>query len=1104
MSDSKELSPEVFERLLARERRSRQEAERLLDQKSVELYDTNQRLLALADNLEQRVQRRTAELETERNGAVDVAEALRESERRFSDVASIVGEYLWEIDADYCFTSVTSHVAAVLGYSEADLIGRSIFDYMPPEDASQMKIAFQEASSASQVFTNLAHRSHSKLGEVIWQRSSGAPSFDAAGDVVGFRGASLDVSEEERSKEQMQQLVIALQHASEGIAMTDSQGRIVFANNACASMFGYDSCDALIGLGWQTFYGDAEALRIEIAISSQLAVGEAYSGEGVGRRHDGSEFSGHFSINRLPSSELLWVCRDESERLSTLMSLQTQNSLLSALLENIRVGVLFEDASGGQDILYNNTILGMLGLKRDVFTGLRVATPIFEQLHSRCRDEASEVAMNLLIEIDEKCENIQLSIDDDTYLVVDRIPVNVGSTYHGALWAIRDVSAGKRQELAMQDARQRAEAGDHAKSTFLANMSHEIRTPLNGICGMARLLKSEALDPNAAEQVRSIQISADSLLHVLNDILDFSKVEAGQLDIEIVNFDIAHVLDSVFAVLQSNATEQQLRFDVIYPEASIPLLQGDPSRLNEVLLNLLGNAIKFTSEGGVTLTCEVRAQSIDSVTLRMTIRDTGIGMSAVDVEHVFEPFTQADTSISRRFGGSGLGLSISRDLVRLMGGALNAESELGRGSAFSFELPFTISGNSAVVEPLPDASGISVFVLTRSEIFYRMVKSMLGYADAQVVRVESAEQVEYYLDEQFPSDAVMLLDRSSQSSYRPNEDRDLLHEFSSRLHRILISEVISADSVSQAQVIEYPFSRYNLLRTIYSSLGLGLPDQLFQSYNSVSFGSVDLSGLRVLIAEDNTINQKVTRMMIERYGGAADIAANGIEVLELVERFEYDLILMDIRMPEMDGVEACLRLRSLGLTLPVYALTADAMKGDRERFLQAGMNGYLSKPMVESDLVRVLMDNYRSHAGDGEEVANGKARPEVSPADELFGKAPSEALLDVEGFYRLLGGEQLIAHELLSQFVDYARGYAQEGVEALRADDLETARSRFHKLAGSAATICAHQVRAYFLSFERSLMEDPPDVATCLVRTKVGLDAFEQLALEIQTIVEEK
>ncbi|CAA6690766.1 MULTISPECIES: ATP-binding protein [unclassified Lentimonas] len=1104
MSDSKELSPEVFERLLARERRSRKEAERLLDQKSVELYDANQRLRALADDLEQRVQLRTTELEAERNRAVDAAGALRESERRFSDVASIVGEYLWEIDANYCFTTVTSHVASVLGYSEAELIGRSILDYMPAEDASQMLMAFQEASSVGQVFTKLAHRSHSKSGDVVWQHSSGAPSFDSAGVLIGFRGASLDVSEQERSKQQMQQLVIALQHASEGIVMTDPHGAILFANDAFALMFGHEDTESLIGMRWQDFYRGDEALRFEIAITSQLTASEGYSSEGVGRRRDGSEFPGHFSINRLPSRELLWICRDESERLSTLMSLQTQNSLLSALLENIRVGVLFEDSSGAQSVLYNNTIVEMFGLDRAAFTDVTVVDPIFEQLGARCHDDDSRAAVGLLEGIEGTRENIEISLDEDTYLVADRIPVFVGRTYRGALWAIRDVSDAKRQELAMHEARLRAEAGDHAKSTFLANMSHEIRTPLNGICGMARILMSASLNHDAFEQVRGIQISADSLLHVLNDILDFSKVEAGQLDIEIVDFEVAHVLDSAFTVLQSKAAEQKLRFDFIYPDASLPVLKGDPSRLNEVLLNLLGNAMKFTTEGGVTLSCEVRAQAAESVTLLLSVSDTGIGMSAEDVDNVFEPFTQADSSISRRFGGSGLGLAISRDLVKLMGGEMGVESAVGEGSVFSFELPFAVSDPSSAIESTVESPAMTVFVLTDSSVMYRMMDSMLAYARAEVIRVRSASEVQSHLDEHCYGDAVMLIDRTSQEGYFPEEDIDVLFPLPNRLHRILISEKVLAGSAGEAEVMEYPFSRYQLLRVIHASLGRELPNGIFQIYDSTSFDSVDLHGLRVLVAEDNTINQKVIRMMIERFGGVADVAANGLEVLELVERFEYDLVLMDIRMPEMDGVEACLRLRSMGLTLPVYALTADAMKGDRERFMQAGMNGYLSKPMVEADIVNVLLDNCSFNTDGVASGVDALDNSERSPADEFFDKAPNEEVLDLEGFYQLLGGETEIAHQLLDQFVYYGREYAEEGVQALHDNDLETARSRFHKLAGSAATICAHQVRAYFLSYERILMGDAPDAATCLERTAVGMVAFERLVVEIQKIVEEK
>jgi len=243
-------------------------------------------------------------------------------------------------------------------------------------------------------------------------------------------------------------------------------------------------------------------------------------------------------------------------------------------------------------------------------------------------------------------------------------------------------------------------------------------------------------------------------------------------------------------------------------------------------------------------------------------------------------------------------------------------------------------------------------------------------------------------------------------------------------------------------------------------------------------------------------------MTIERFGGTVDLAASGLEALELVKRFEYDLILMDIRMPEMGGVEACFEIRSMGLDLPIYAFTADAMKGDRERFLEAGMNGYLSKPILETDLVNILLRNKKT--ADPKPVVSQpeKAAEELCPADELFSEAPTAKVLDVEDFYALLGGDHTTAHELLQQFVELSGEPLAEGIAAVERADFITARSRFHKLAGSAATIRAHQVRAYFLSFERSLMETPPNLRACAERLPVGVNALTRLSEEIKTITE--
>ncbi|MGB0415462.1 MAG: response regulator, partial [Coraliomargarita sp.] len=345
---------------------------------------------------------------------------------------------------------------------------------------------------------------------------------------------------------------------------------------------------------------------------------------------------------------------------------------------------------------------------------------------------------------------------------------------------------------------------------------------------------------------------------------------------------------------------------------------------------------------------------------------------------------------------------------------------------------------------------------------------------------------------------VLLLDRSLELAYAPSVDPDLLEPLPDSMARILISELIPPSTVKSAVVLSYPLSRYKLLSTVLSLLDLRLPDYLFRKYDESDFDNIDLSGLRVLVAEDNTINQKVARMTIERFGATVDLAANGQEVLGLVDRFGYDLILMDIRMPVMNGVESCKRLRSKGIHTPIYALTADAMKGDRERFLEAGMNGYLSKPLVEADLAELLV-NYRINAQEPlEDEVTDSGSVGSGSADELYGQAPDLLILDLDAFIELLDGSRSVALNLLQQFAASVDQAIFEAEAALANGDFETACSRFHQLAGTSATICAHQARAFFLSLECSLMEDPPNAELCVKRFPEAREALQRLCAEIR------
>ena len=1101
MSDSEDtISREVFERLLKRERTARKQAERLLDAKSTELYEANQALRTLAEELEQRVELRTTELEVERNLALQTAEARRLSEARYNDVANIVGEYVWELDAAFCFVSVTPQVEAVSGYCAQDLIGRSFFEAMPASDAAEVRRAMLGRIEAKTNFLNVTHRRIAKSGELQCLRSSGSPRFNAAGEWVGFLGASLDVTEQQSAKVELQKLAIALEHAGDGVAITDLRRRLTFANPAFANMFAAGDPSEVLGADWTQFVAAQDAERMLLEVSAVVTGGEIYSTEAHGRRAAEDEFPAHFSVSRLPSGDLLWICRDESERLSTLMSVQTQNSQLTALLETIRVGVIFERSAPGQ-LIYNPMVCEMLGLSAADFDRAHTAAAVFAQLRDASAVPALAERMDYLLSLSAEAYNIEVQFADEQFFLFDRIPVYVGQNYRGALWTVRDISEEKRRGAILEEARMQAEAGARAKSTFLANMSHEIRTPLNGICGMARLLRNEVMDETARDYVRGIQMSADSLLHVLNDILDFSKVEANQLEVEMVDFDLAHVLDSTFAILRSQAAEKPGRFDFIYPELRLPRLKGDPSRLSEILLNLLGNALKFTLDGSVHLSTRVLSVASDRVELELLIADTGIGMTPQELQRVFKPFSQADSSTSRRFGGTGLGLTICRDLAKLMGGALSVESEFGVGSTFTVQMPYT-PGDRQVAPPVSALHPAArVYVCTAVETFFQSVESMLATAGIAVERLAAGPSAASQVQLGGAAEALVIVDcidgdtsaRAALDALRADGVRCLA-----------VCRKAPAEGAAGQEYINYPFSRYKMLSTLHAQFGVELPQSIFEQRDVTQLETVDLSGLRVLLAEDNIINQKVARITIEGFGAEVDVAGNGVEALELLDRFSYDLILMDVRMPEMDGVEATRRIRAQGFNLPIYALTADAMKGDRERFLHAGMNGYLSKPLVEKELVE-LLSSERANFSDAPAApeASSAAAPQASEA------APEAALprqlldaevLDLASFQQLLDGDMDIVVSILNEFIDSAEQGFDEGRAAFEAGDHATARARFHKLAGSCASVYALQLRGFALHSERLLIEDVTDQATFAPLLKAMAAALPLLRAEIEAV----
>ena len=1018
--------------------------------------------------------------------------------------------------------------------SEAEVLGKNDFELFPPDLAAAYFADDRNVLQSGQPILGREEPITRPDGTRGWQLTSKVPVRDSGGQVVGLVGVGHDITERKQAEESLRDSEARLRSIVSSmpvlLLVLDDNGNIAFWNTACERVTGYGASEAIGSHDVLRYLFPSASTRRQVLETFgqqddfQHIEFELTSKDGSNRLIAWSKISVQNPISgwstwivgvdvtdrqlaaelRKTADELLAVnnALERSRRAalsltqdahvqrqraeSALAELgQSQVALLDSerrfrrLFENSPVAYQSLDAEG-RFIDANAGLLDLLGYDWEALQGRSFGEFWSPETQHRFGEYFSR-----FVEVGEVDGELELTSKTGEILTVvsrGRIARDNVDEALRSHFVIHNVTERKRMEELLVQAKVEAEAATKAKSEFLANMSHEIRTPMNAILGMAYLALQTDLDPQQHEYLDGIQTSVKKLLGVVNDILDFSKIEAGKLAIESVPFTLYEVLDHLAVLL--NVPARQKGLEIVFDlSRDVPVkLLGDALRLEQVLINLSSNAVKFTEQGEIVIAIEHVREEEGQVTLQFSVSDSGIGMTPEQVELLFKAFSQADTSTTRRYGGTGLGLAISYELVKIMGGRIWVESQPGQGSVFAFTATFGRAATS-VESPRPELAQLQdlrVLVVDGYPFAQKALKRYLEFYSLDVTLVASGEEGLSLLEEtsqEGPYDLVFIDSNVPDMEY----GLDFVRRLKTLPERYGAPGVVmvvgfdqddirrQAASEGVAGFLFKPVRQSALLDLLMEAIGLHatkVPGSDADA-ESESVAADTLRGARILVAEDNVINQTVIRGLLELVGLDVVIANNGEEVLVALETGHFDAVLMDVQMPEMDGYDATSHIRASEAeyrAIPIIAITAHAMPGDRGKSLAAGMDDHITKPILPQELYSTLA---RWIAPDALQLPD-LTEPGHAPDGDAF---PRLAGIAVENGLARFGGNAVQYRRILRMF-STNQAHAIAAIRtALAEGDPVTATRAAHTLKGVAGTIGAERLQDSAAALELALRQ---------------------------------